>query len=378
MKIILVCEAVFPENKGGLERWMHWLGKSLSNYGYEVIYFNSKLITEIRDNIEYFSISNREWSYNKKGRRSIFQSFLFGIKLFFNLLKSDYDIVYATQAPIISLYFIKAANLLKSRKKILFVEWVEIWPLKYWQSYLGRFVGACAYKVQISSLKIGDRKICFTNKISMRLSQTIPKNQVMKLPGIVMENQINLETKFTFRDNIIFLSRFIEEKQPKLAIDTVINFKKLGWNGIFNIIGTGPLLNQIHKYVISQNAETYIKILVNISDQDVKEKFNSSFVLLHTSKREGFGLSIVEAAVQRVPQIILNYEENLSTELEIIPNLICNHLQPSDLIDKLNDAYVNQERYFKEVQLWLEKRYPDFLGSKSVSIIDKEIRSLIG
>lgn len=379
MKIILVCEAVFPENKGGLERWMHWLGKSLSNCGYDVTYFNSKLITGTRENVKYKSISNRAWSYTQKGKRSIFRSFVFGFKLFLNLLKSDYDVVYATQAPIISLYFIKAANLLKLHKKrILIVEWLEIWPLNYWQSYLGNIIGIFAFLVQNLSLKIGSIKICFTNKISMRLVKSNPRSEILKLPGIIMEDEINNEKIFQHRNDIIFLSRFNEEKQPILAIDSVIQFKKSGWQGIFNIIGTGPLLEEIREYVISKKAESYIKIYVNISDQEVKEKFKSSFVLLHTSRREGFGLSIVEAAVQGVPQILLNYDENLSTELAIVPDLICDSFKYQHISDKLKEAYSNQEKYFYTVQNWLEKRYPDLLGTTSVSIIDRRIRSILG
>lgn len=378
MRVILVCEAVFPENKGGLERWMHWLGKSLSNCGYEVTYLNSKLISETRDNVKYIPVIRHSWGYSKKGTRSIYNSFIFGFNLFIKLLRSEYDVVYATQAPILSLFFVRAANLLKPSKKVMLVEWVEIWPLQYWQNYLGKFLGIVAFFVQRLSLKIGDRKICFTKKIYARLTNVNFKNQVMKLPGIVMENQIDSEKKFCHRENIIFLSRFTKEKQPFLAIDSVIEFRKSGWNGIFYIIGTGPLLKELCEYVISQNAETYIEILVDISDQEVKEKFKSSFVLLHTSKREGFGLSVVEAAVQGVPQILIDYDENFSTELEIVPNLICHSFQSQDISDKLLEAYSNQELYFNTVQNWLKKRYSDYLGTNSVSMIDREIRSVLG
>ena len=40
MKIAIICEAVFPENKGGLERWMVWLASSLSHKGHLIFYLN--------------------------------------------------------------------------------------------------------------------------------------------------------------------------------------------------------------------------------------------------------------------------------------------------------------------------------------------------
>lgn len=377
MKIIVVCEAVFPENKGGLERWIVWLSKSLNNYGHEVMYFNSKCINETRDGVSYVSLTKKPWSYSKSGKRSIFKSVLFGIRIYLKLMKIDYDVIYATQAPIISLFFIHAAKLRKKRKLIVVVEWLEIWPMTYWRAYLGRSLGTFGFIIQNLATRIGDKKVCFTESIYKKLKLSNPFEEILKLPGIVMENKLELTRNNNQKQDIIFLSRFVAEKQPFLAINSVIQFKTKGWNGTFYMIGTGPLTNKLSEYIKSQNTESYIKLLIDASDLKVKEIFKSSFVLLHPSIREGFGLSVIEAATFGVPSILLNHPENLSIEFGIVSELVCNLSSSEFIAEKLQDAYQNQENYFTKVESWIKSEYPSLQGTRSLSILDREIRSFL-
>ena len=53
-----------------------------------------------------------------KNTRSILQSLDFSRKLFTQLKKADYEVIYSAQAPVVSLLFIKMANL-KPKKSLL-------------------------------------------------------------------------------------------------------------------------------------------------------------------------------------------------------------------------------------------------------------------
>ena len=162
MRIVLICEATFPESKGGLERWMVWLAKSLIDYGHEVIYLNAQCVNTIRDGVQYISVREKPWSYSSSGRRTVAQTLLFGIKTYAKLGKIEYDVIYATQAPILSLYFIYAAKLRKKHGSVMIVEWLEIWPINYWQDYMGKLRGFIGFLIQNRALRIGEKKVCFT------------------------------------------------------------------------------------------------------------------------------------------------------------------------------------------------------------------------
>ena len=374
MKIAIICEAVFPENKGGLERWMVWLASSLSHKGHPVFYLNASGVNEVRDGVVYKSITNKSWSYTKKNTRSILQSIDFSRKLFIQLKKTDYEVIYSAQAPVVSLLFIKMANF-KLKKSLLIIEWLEIWSYSYWQEYLGRIFGLLGYLIQSLALKVGDVKVCFTDRVYVRLKNIKKRNLVYKLPGICMENTPNFPVSFRQKDDIIFLSRFVKEKNPILAIDTVVEYKKLGWNGVFFLIGSGPMESEIKDYVNHKGASNFIKVLVNIPDFGVTEIMKSSFVLLHTSMREGFGLSMVEAACHGVPTILINSPENASVDLAIVEELVSQTLTVSELVGKLQQAYTNQGIYHGKLKIWIESIYPQMLGSKSLTHIESIIKN---
>ena len=374
MKIAIICEAVFPENKGGLERWMVWLASSLSHKGHPVFYLNASGVNEVRDGVVYKSITNKSWSYTKKNTRSILQSIDFSRKLFIQLKKTDFEVIYSAQAPVISLLFIKMANF-KLKKNLLIIEWLEIWSYSYWQEYLGRIFGLLGYLIQSLALKVGDVKVCFTDRVYVRLKNIKKRNLVYKLPGICMENTPNFPVSFRQKDDIIFLSRFVKEKNPILAIDTVVEYKKLGWNGVFFLIGSGPMESEIKDYVNHKGASNFIKVLVNIPDFRVTEIMKSSFVLLHTSMREGFGLSMVEAACHGVPTILINSPENASVDLAIVEELVSQTLTVSELVGKLQQAYTNQGIYHGKLKIWIESIYPQMLGSKSLTHIESIIKN---
>jgi glycosyltransferase involved in cell wall biosynthesis len=374
MKIAIICEAVFPENKGGLERWMVWLASSLSHKGYQVFYLNASGVNEVREGVVYKSITDKSWSYTKKNTRSILQAINFSRKLFIQLRKTDYEVIYSAQAPVISLLFIKMANF-KIKKSLLIIEWLEIWSYSYWVEYVGRKFGFIGYLIQSLALKVGDIKVCFTDRVYVRLKNIKKQSLVYKLPGICMENSPNFPVNFRQKEDIIFLSRFVREKNPLLAINAVVEYKKLGWNGVFFLIGSGPMESKIKEHVSQKGASDFVKILVNISDSEVTEIMKSSFVLLHTSMREGFGLSMVEAACQGVPTILIDYPENASIELAIVNELVSQTPTISELVGKLQQAYTNQRIYHGKLKIWIESIYPQMLGSKSLTHIENIIKN---
>jgi glycosyltransferase involved in cell wall biosynthesis len=190
-----------------------------------------------------------------------------------------------------------------------------------------------------------------------------------------MENSPNFPVNFRQKEDIIFLSRFVREKNPLLAINAVVEYKKLGWNGVFFLIGSGPMESKIKEHVSQKGASDFVKILVNISDSEVTEIMKSSFVLLHTSMREGFGLSMVEAACQGVPTILIDYPENASIELAIVNELVSQTPTISELVGKLQQAYTNQRIYHGKLKIWIESIYPQMLGSKSLTHIENIIKN---
>lgn len=345
MKFYFLCEAVFPENKGGVERWFKSITTELANRGHEVIYLNASGVNEFRDGVTYKSITAKSWYYLPGGVRSKRQAINFAFRAFLILLKSEADVVYSTSVPILSTFPLGALKLVNKRV-ITFVEWFEIWPLKYWVSYSGLISGLIGWFLQLAALQIGTFRVGYTNrarKLLTRLSLFSRTTNIVILPGLCNPIFSQPFEPARMRSDISFLGRFVDEKQPVLAIECAIEFIKSGWQGNMWVLGKGPSLDSMMRKLEQEPSYSkQIHIIENPSDHLVESHLLNSFVLLHPSKREGYGLASVEAAYLGTPTLLLNYPNNATVDLRISPELVVNEFTVREIVRKLRFAYENQ------------------------------------
>ena len=105
-KIVFVYEAVFPESKGGIERWFKTLSEALAQKNFEVIYLNSQEIHGYRNGVKYVSLQGSSWTYKQGGVRSISQTLSFSLKVFNWLRRNKHDFIYGSNVPIIPIFAI--------------------------------------------------------------------------------------------------------------------------------------------------------------------------------------------------------------------------------------------------------------------------------
>ena len=108
----------------------------------------------------------------------------------------------------------------------------------------------------------------------------------------------------------------------------------------------------------------------------VEKKLLSSFALLHPSKREGYGLAILEAACRGVPAIMISYPENRAIELEILTELVSESEKPMELVALLVHAYMYQEQIRKKLKKLIIKNSNNNNAYKSITNIEKIILDL--
>ena len=355
MKMVFICEAVFPENKGGVERWFNRLSQELANRGHEITYLNAAGVSEIRNGVQYRSITKNPWFYLPGGVRSKTQALSFGRAVFKELKSIDADSIYATSVPILSVLPLALIRIIKPRTTA-FVEWFEIWPYKYWNFYSGRFSGSLGWLIQLLALQIGNYRIAYTERAvrAIKRKNFLQSNKnVRHLPGLCEPIFYPRQDDDAIRTDITFLGRFVDEKQPLLALEAVIKFIESGWTGRFWIIGKGPALEEIKDTMKKYPEITkQIEVLEDVPDSIVQEKLESSFVLLHPSKREGYGLASVEAAFVGTPSILLNYPENATLDLEISPDLVVDVPNSENIVTKLEMAFREQLRLRQRTLEW--------------------------
>lgn len=354
MKVALVVEGVFPEKKGGLERWYLHLSKQLRIDGFDVTYFNSSKVNEVRNGVKHTSVSKKEWRYLSGGVRSTRDSIRFSISLFLKLIRADLDLIYCSSVPIVSVF--PAWLVARIRRKILIVEWFEYWPLKYWLNYTNKIIGTLGWIVQIVAIRRGERLITFnlgTSQALMRILGRSAHRKIRQMPGQCGGvSDLDFGSNPQNKRDFMFLGRFVDEKQPELAVRAAVRLREKGWQGNLRIFGTGPNFYLLEKLIENLGAEKYIKIYQNVDDEQIAQAMKESFILFHPTRREGYGYAQVEAAYRGVPTMLIRYPLNASTELEINPELYLEDDGIDSIVLALLDAYTNQEIYRNATQEW--------------------------
>jgi glycosyltransferase involved in cell wall biosynthesis len=378
MKIVFLCEAVFPENKGGVERWFSQLSAELSRRGHEVHYFNATGVNGNRNGVQHRSITPEPWFYLPGGVRSKRQAIRFAKAAYRELRSIEADAIYATSVPILSVFPVGLIGSVRKRTTTI-VEWFEIWPLKYWIQYSGFLSGVVGWAIQLAALQVGRYRIVYTERASNSLKSLnlrLRGKNIIRLSGLCSPVFVRQEDDVVkVRNDISFLGRFVDEKQPLLAIQGVMEFIKTGWAGTFWVIGKGPSLTSMKKLLeMNPNAAKQINIIEDATDEIVSMHLRNSFALLHPSKREGYGLASVEAAYSGTPSVLLDYPNNATLDLGISPELVVTDLSPSGIASKLNLAFHEQASIRMRTLNWASNA----ALHKSITSTADQVEKLLG
>jgi glycosyltransferase involved in cell wall biosynthesis len=248
------------------------------------------------------------------------------------------------------------------------VEWFELPTFKFWINEFGLLNGLIGFIIQRLSVRMADVNVCYLESTRNQL-EAIQKNRqiTLKLPGICVEEIKSPPVDSRkLKNNICQIGRLTADKQPMLGLAAIKLLRNRGWTGQFKLIGSGPLEKEIVNYVNENDMSEYAFIYVDGDDVLREEVLNDSAVLLHTSKREGFGLAIVEAAAFGVPSILIRNVNNKSTELGINPTLIAESSSPQEIAKLLEIVLRDQVKYMEECCNWNILHRPKFLAKDSI------------
>jgi glycosyltransferase involved in cell wall biosynthesis len=241
------------------------------------------------------------------------------------------------------------------RKPVIF-EWFEYWSFRYWIQYGSKIFGLVGWVLQGMAIQLGEVRTVFNDKTGGAIRHGVKRknlNLIRMMPGQCGgRSQLKFSDESEIRKDFIFVGRFVDEKQPHLAIECAVMLHDSGWTGTLKLFGTGPNLESLRALIQEKRASEYIKILDNVTDETIQTAMDNSFVLFHPTKREGYGFVQVEAAFRGLPTILVHYPENASIELGINPELYVESDERELLASTLMKAYTRQREFRKSTQDW--------------------------
>ena len=317
MRICLVYDCLFPHTVGGAERWYRNLAERLAAEGHDVTYLTLRQWERGGDpgvpGVRVVAAGPRMELYTG-GRRRTLPPLVFGLGVFVHLLARGrrYDVVHTASFPYFSLL---AAGALRPLWRYgLVVDWHELWTAAYWREYLGAAGGRIGWWVQRACLRIRQRAFCFAHLTAGRLRAEGVRGEVTVLEG-EYAGPLEPSPPQPAQDVVVFAGRHIPEKRAPAVVAAVMGARERipGLRGV--VFGDGPERPRVLAEIERLGAQGVVEAPGFVSGEEVEAGLAGALCMLLPSRREGYGLIVVEASAAGVPSVLVREPDNAAVEL---------------------------------------------------------------
>lgn len=364
MRLCLVYDCLYPWTVGGAERRMRTLAEALAAAGHDVTYLTRLQWPphdppQLPHGITVIPVSKDEPLYGPDGNRTIGEPLRFGAGVLRHLLKhgSDYDVVHTASFPYFSLL---AAGAARRRHAFgLVTDWHEVWSPGYWRDYVGGPQGRVAHQIQRACARIPQHAFAFSRLHADRLEAEGLKTT----PEVIWEEwrtdaEQELETTpeppSAAQDppHVVFAGRLIAEKQAPLAVAAIAEAAPRipGLEG--TIFGDGPEKDLVAQAIARTGAPATAPGFVD--HNTLHDALRGALCLLAPTRREGYGLVVIEAASLGVPIVLVAGDDNAATELveDGVNGYVCSDAQPTTLAAAIARVHAEGEDLRKSTKEW--------------------------
>ncbi len=327
MRICVIYDCLFPHTVGGAERWYRNLALRLKADGHEVTYVTLRQWARDEEpdlpGVEVVVAGPRMELYSGPGQRRIAPPLVFGAGVLWHLLRHGrrYDVVHMASFPYFS---VLAAGLARRRGRYrLLVDWHEWWTREYWREYLGR-AGDVGYAVQTLCAKVPQRAFCFARLTAGRLRGA-------GLDPTILEGEyagpLTPRPPLPATDTVVFAGRHIPEKRAPAVVEAIARLQ--GVDGI--VFGDGPERGKVLEAIERTGAPVAAPGFVD--PEQLQTALRSALCMVLPSRREGYGMIVVESAAAGVPSVVTAAPDNAAVELveEGVNGFVAASASPEDL-----------------------------------------------
>jgi glycosyltransferase involved in cell wall biosynthesis len=315
MRICLVYDCLFPYTVGGAERWYRNLGERLAAEGHDVTYLTLRQWergerAEV-PGVHVVSVGPRMELYDASGRRRILPPLVFGLGVLWHLLRggSRYDVVHTASFPYFSLLAAAAV-----RRYHLVVDWHEVWSRSYWTEYLGPVAGRVGDAVQSLCLRVPQRAFCFSQLHGRRLRERRVNGELTVLEGEYAGSLQPREPR-PAEPVVVFAGRHIPEKRVPALVPALALARERIPELRGQLLGDGPERGDVLRLRSELGLDGALEVPGFVPAERVEEALSRALCMVLPSRREGYGMVVVEAAAMGTPSVVVAAPDNAAADL---------------------------------------------------------------
>ncbi len=316
MRVCLVFDCLYPYTVGGAERWYRGLAERLAAAGHTVTYLTLRQWDRDEEpdvgGVAVVPVGPRMNLY-ADGRRRLSAQAVFAAGVLAHLVRRRhvYDVV---QTPALHLALLAVIAARTRARFRLVVDWFEVWTPDYWREYLGEALGRLGYAAQRMSARAPHRAFCFSRIHAERLREQGFRGRLALLEGIYA-GPAEPPAPNTPDPVVVFAGRHIPEKRVTALVPAVALARQRVGDLRCTIYGDGPDRPKLLELISEQQLADVIEAPGFVDDATLSGALRRALCLALPSRREGYGLVVVEAAAAGTPSIVVNEPDNAAVEL---------------------------------------------------------------
>jgi glycosyltransferase involved in cell wall biosynthesis len=315
VRVCLVYDCLFPHTVGGAQRWYRALAERLAERGHEVTYLTLRQWPRGAPagvpGVDVRAVGPAMELYSD-GRRRTLPPLVFGAGVFWHLLRYGrrYDVVHTGSMPYFSLL---AAIALRRRGRYrLFVDWIEVWTRRYWHEYAGRLVGEVGWRIQRLGVRARHKAFAFAQLHADRLRELGHSGEVTVLDGLYAGAAPPARDA---EPVVVFAGRHIPEKGVPALVPALARARERIPELRGELYGDGPDRDEVLALLDRHGLNGSVSAPGFVEAKQVEEAIGRALCFVLPSRREGYGLVVVEAAAAGTPTVVVAHPDNAAVEL---------------------------------------------------------------
>jgi glycosyltransferase involved in cell wall biosynthesis len=316
VRICVVYDLLYPQTVGGAERWYRNVALRLAKEGHDVSYLTMRHWDAGAEphlpGVRVIPVARGIPLYTD-GRRRILPALEFGLGVLWHLVRKGrrYDVIHTASFPYFSLLAAAAVRPL-ARYRIV-VDWHEFWTRNYWREYLGRLGGWFGWQVQRLCLRVPQLAFCFSRLVEGRLAAEGVHGGVTLLQG-QFEGE-PAAAPLPAEPVVVFAGRHIPEKNPVAVVHAVAKARETIPDLRGAIYGDGPERPKVLAAIAEHGLEGVVEAPGFVDEEVIEDALARALCLVLPSRREGYGLVVVETLSKGTPVVLVRGEDNAAIEL---------------------------------------------------------------
>jgi glycosyltransferase involved in cell wall biosynthesis len=360
MRICLVYDCLFPYTVGGAERWYRNLAQRLAADGHEVTYLTLRQWPRGErgevPGVRVVVAGPRLALYGDAGQRRILPPLVFGAGVLAHLLRHGrrYDVVHTCSFPYFSL--LAAALARPAHRFRLVVDWFELWSAAYWRDYLGGAAGRIGQAVQALCLRVRQDAFCYAQLTAGRVRAAGLRGDVQVLRGLYA-GPLSAPAPLPAEPLVVFAGRMIPEKRAPAVVPAIALAREQLPELRGRIYGDGPDRGAVLAAIAAAGLEGVVDAPGFAPGEAVEEDLARALCLVLPSRREGYGLVVVESAAAGTPVVLVRDPDNAATELveEGVNGFVAESAEPAALADAILRVHEAGGELRASTAAWFER-----------------------